>query len=87
LSLSAPKDRKMSDPSGQPGILRLLGSFVGLIKFVQDGSLIGLVVCLAALPILYPILRAVMNRISGSESTKLERVVDELARLTEGSGG
>jgi len=69
-----------------PGIMGAIASFVGLIKFAKDGSQMGLVVFLAVLPILYPILRTVFSKISGSESAKLERVVDELARLTEGSG-
>jgi len=69
-----------------PGIPGFVTSVVGLIKYMQDGSLIGLVVGLAVLPILYPILRAVLRKISGSESAKLERVVDDLARLTERSG-
>jgi hypothetical protein len=68
-----------------PGIFGLITSMVGLIKFVQDGSQVGLIVCLAVLPILYPILRTILAKISGSESAKLQRVVDELARLTEGS--
>lgn len=69
-----------------PGIFGFVTSFVGLAKFIKDGSLIGLIVCLAVLPIMYPILRTVLSKISGSESAKLERVVDDLARLTEGSG-
>ena len=68
-------------------MLGFITSMVGLIKFVKDGSQIGLILCLALLPILYPILRTVFGKISGSESAKLERVVDDLARLTEGSEG
>ena len=64
------------------GIIGFIASVVGLIKFVQDGSLAALVVCLTVLPILYPILRTIMSKISGSESAKLQQVVDELARLT-----
>ncbi len=69
------------------GILGFITSMVGLIKFVKDGSQIGLILCLSLLPILYPILRTVFSKISGSESAKLERVVDDLARLTDGSEG
>jgi hypothetical protein len=69
------------------GMLGIISSVVGLIEFVQAGSQAGLIVCLAVLPILYPILRTIMSKISGSESAKLERVVDELARLPEASGG
>jgi len=69
-----------------PGFLGFLPTLVGLIKFVKDGSLLGLVVCLTVLPILYPILRSLFKKMSGSESAKLQQVVDELAQLTEGSG-
>ncbi|MBT8397715.1 MAG: hypothetical protein KJN92_12150, partial [Gemmatimonadetes bacterium] len=69
-----------------PGFMGLLPSIIGLIKFAKDGSLPGLIVCLTVLPILYPILRAFFKKISGNESAKLEQVVDELARLTEGAG-
>ncbi|MEJ2202803.1 MAG: hypothetical protein P8170_01700 [Gemmatimonadota bacterium] len=67
------------------GIVGLFTSLVGLIKFVQDGSQVGLVLCLLVVPILYPILRTIFSKIVGGESAKLQRAVDELARLTEGS--
>jgi hypothetical protein len=67
------------------GIVGLITSLVGLIKFVQAGSLVGLVVCLAIIPVLYAILRTVFGRISESESARLQQVVEDLARLTEGS--
>jgi hypothetical protein len=66
------------------GAMGLITSMVGLIKFVQDGSQIGLIVCLAVLPILYPILRTIMGKVTSSESTKLQKVVDELARMVGG---
>ena len=69
-----------------PGFMGFLPTLIGLIKFIKDGSILGLVVCLTVLPILYPILRTLFKKISGSESAKLEQVVDELALLTEGSG-
>ena len=50
------------------------------------GSLVGIIFCLSALPVLYSILRTVFKKISASESAKLQQVVDQLARLTEGSG-
>jgi len=70
-----------------PGAMGFVTSFVGLIKFVQDGSQAGLIVFLAVFPILYPILRTIFSKISASESAKLQQVVDELARLTKGSSG
>lgn len=66
------------------GILGLVTSLVGLIKFVQDGSSVGLVVCLAVIPILYPILRTIFGKVAGAESAKLQQVVSDLARLSQG---
>ena len=68
------------------GIVGTIASMVGLIKFVQDGALIGLVVALTVLPVLYTVLRTIYGRISGAESAKLQRVVDELARFAAEKG-
>lgn len=68
-----------------PGMAGALASFVGLIMFAREGSLVGLIVCLSVLPILYPILRMAFGKFAGWESAKLQQVVDEVARLTEGS--
>ncbi len=68
------------------GMLGLIASFAGLAKFAKSGSEVALILGLTVLPILYPILRTIFRKISGSESAKLQQVVDELARLTEGSG-
>ena len=69
-----------------PGFMGFLPTLIGLIKFLKDGSLLGLVLCLTVLPILYPILRTIFKKVSGAESAKFQQVVDELAQLTEGSG-
>jgi hypothetical protein len=63
------------------GIVGGVISTIGLITFAKDGSLMGLILALAVLPVLYTVLRAIYGKISGTESAKLERVVDELARL------
>lgn len=68
------------------GIVGALASFVGLVKFAQDASQMGLIVFLAVLPIVYGILRGVFRSISRSEARKLQQVVDEVAALTEGEG-
>ena len=60
-------------------------SILGLREFVIDGGLAGLILCLVVFPILYPLLRTILSRISRAESAKLQRVVDELAGLTGGS--
>lgn len=67
------------------GILGLFTSLIGLVQFAQDGSPESLVLFLAVLPILYPILRSILRRVADLESAKLRRVVDELARLVDGS--
>lgn len=69
------------------GVVGAIISILGLITFAKKGSDIGLIVFLFVLPALYPILRTVFSNISRSESAKLQRVVDELARLTRGPGG
>jgi hypothetical protein len=69
------------------GIVGLIASLVGLIKFVEAGSLVGLIVCLAVIPALYIILRTIFGKISESEAARLQQVVEDLARLTEGAEG
>ncbi len=65
------------------GIIGSMASFIGLIMFAKKGSEVGLIVALTVLPLLYPILRTIFKRFSGSESGRLQQVVDELALLTE----
>jgi hypothetical protein len=60
-------------------------SMVGLIKYVREGSVIGLVLLLTVLPVLYPILRTVFAKIAKAEATKLGHVAEELAQLVESS--
>lgn len=67
-----------------PGMIGVILSIIGLARFAKTGSEIGLVLALALIPILFPVLRSVVNRISARESAKLQTVVEELARLTEG---
>jgi hypothetical protein len=68
------------------GILGFLASMIGLIRFVKTGNELGLVLFFAVLPILYPILRTIVRSFSNAEAVRLERVADELARLTEQAG-
>ena len=69
------------------GIIGLVATVAGFARFAKSGSEVALIVGLTVLPLLYPILRTIFKKVSGSESAKLQRVVDELARLTEGSEG
>jgi len=46
----------------------------------------GLVVFLVVVPTLHVVLRTILSRYVGSESAKLQKVVEDLARLTERSG-
>lgn len=68
-----------------PGILSLVVTVIGLGRWVKTGAEIGLILALTLIPILFPILRSVVNGLSARESIKLQQVVDELARLPEGS--
>lgn len=67
------------------GIVGAIIALVGIVKAIQDGSMVGLIVGLAVLPILFPALRGILRRIFESESAKLQRVVSDLAQLTERS--
>ncbi len=67
------------------GILGFIMTFAGLARFVKSGSEIALLLALTGLPILYSITRTIFGKFSRSESAKLQQVVDDLARLTEGS--
>jgi mannose/fructose/N-acetylgalactosamine-specific phosphotransferase system component IID len=60
-------------------------SLIGLLRFAKTGSEVGLILFFAVLPILYPILRTIFKKISYAESARLQQVVDDLARLTQGS--
>jgi hypothetical protein len=66
------------------GIIGFFVSIAGLARFAKSGSEVGLILFFAVLPVLYPILRTIFSKISRSESAKLQKVVDDLARLTEG---
>jgi hypothetical protein len=67
------------------GIIGLITSIVGVVALAESGDLLGLVVSLAVLPVLYLVLRAVFRTVVGRDSARLQRTVDELARLAEGS--
>jgi hypothetical protein len=68
------------------GVMGLFTSLIGLIKYLKDGSELGLVLFFAVVPALYLILRTILGRLTRSESLKIERAVDELVRLMETSG-
>lgn len=67
------------------GVMGLFTSLIGLIKYVKDGSELGLVLFFVVVPVLYLIMRTILGRLTRSESLKIERAVDELARLAETS--
>jgi hypothetical protein len=67
------------------GVVGGILSILALITAAKNGSQVGLMLGLAIPPVLYAILRKVYRTISNSESAKLQRVVDELARLTKAS--
>jgi hypothetical protein len=67
------------------GLLGLFASALG-IGAAEAGSAVGLM-GLAAVPVLYASVRAILARFWRSESSKLQRVVDELAQMAEGQAG
>jgi hypothetical protein len=70
-----------------PGLVGVISSAIGFTQAADAESQIGMIFFSAALPMLYLALRTILRKITSSESAKLQRVVDELARLAEGSGG
>jgi len=69
------------------GIVGTILAVVGFIVAAESGSPAGILLSFSALPILYGSFRALFRRFTNREATKLEQVVNDLARLTEGSGG
>ncbi len=69
------------------GIVGVLASAIGITQAAEAGSAAGAFSFLLIIPVLYLVLRTVLNKISRSESARLEQVVDELARLTETAEG
>ncbi len=69
------------------GILGTLASVVAFATAANNASAVGMIFGLGLLPTVYSVLRTIFRRFSQKESIKLQRVVDELARLTEGGGG
>ena len=69
------------------GLLGVLAAVIGTIAALDAGSGVGLIVALAVFPLLYTIFRTVFRKVTDFQSAKLQRVVDELARLAEGAGG
>jgi len=67
------------------GVAASMISMIGLVVALKEGSELALILALVLLPILYPILRTVWNRISSSESAKLQQAVDDVAGLIEES--
>ena len=68
------------------GLIGVLGSVIAFITAANNASAVGMVIGLGILPTVYAALRTFFGRISAKESIKLQRVADELARLTEGTG-
>jgi len=65
------------------GMAGFITSLVGFISFAKTGSEIGLIAAVVILPVLYAVLRKTFANLSNKESTKLQKALDELARLAE----
>ena len=67
------------------GIISVVASLIGLGIFLEKGAMAGLVVFLVLIPTLFTLLRTIFGRYVGSESAKLQKVAEDLARLMEAS--
>mgnify|MGYP001812815172 CR=1 FL=1 len=67
------------------GITGIVVSAVGFIGSADAGFAPGMIASLLLVPALYAIIRALLRRVGASEAAKLQRVVDDLARLVEDS--
>ena len=67
------------------GALSIILTGAGIASFIKEGSLVGLAL-LVVIPVLYLILRTILSKMAASEADKLQRVVDDLARLAERAG-
>lgn len=65
------------------GIIGTVLSIVGFASMANAGNPAGMLLSLSAIPVLYTAIRALLRKMSASESAKLQKVVDDLARLAE----
>lgn len=63
------------------GIMGAFASVASLVGFANTGNPVALAAAVGIPALLYPILRTVLRKVTRSETAKLERTVDELARL------
>ena len=68
------------------GILGTVATTVGFIVAADSGNPLGMLFGLSVLPALYPFLRSIFRKVTQKETAKLQQVVEELGRLTEGPG-
>lgn len=67
------------------GALGLIGALVGLTQAAEAESVVGIVFFVALLPMLWMVIRTILGRYAASEATKLQEVVEALARMAEES--
>jgi hypothetical protein len=65
------------------GVTGIVVSAVGFIGSADAGFAPGMIASLLLVPALYGIIRTVLGRLGASEAAKLQKVVDDLARLAE----
>lgn len=71
---------------GVPGMMGALSSAIAFIAAMDDGSAGGVLAALLIVPVIYVVVRTIVGAVGRKEAEKMERVVDELARLAEASG-
>ncbi len=67
------------------GMIGLICSILGMVQAADADLLVGMIFFFSLIPALYLVLRTIYGRISKSVEAKLEKVVDELAQLADGS--
>jgi len=65
------------------GMISLLTAIIGFAAATQEGSMLGMGLSLAVVPVAYAGIRAVVKRVAAAHAEKLESAVDAVARAIE----
>jgi len=68
------------------GILGVMGTIASAVFFSETGNPAGMIAGFGLLPTLFVGVRSIVNRISRSESARLDQVTSELGKLAERAG-
>jgi hypothetical protein len=65
------------------GIISFLAAVLGFAAATQEGSMLGMGLSLAVIPVAFTGLRAIVRRVAAAQARKLEATVDAVARAIE----